>query len=88
MEEKFEAIWINVEQDGSAKIIFENYLPNIDKLHVIYQQADGSFVPYSYIKENDPQWRLPIWSKENEKAMMPTIESAKEYLTNYEASNT
>ncbi len=88
MEEKHEGIWINVEEDGAAKIIFKNYLSDIDKLQVIYQQVDGSFIPYSYAKVQDPQWRLPIWSKENEKAMMPTIESAKEYLANYAASNT
>ena len=88
MEEKHEAIWINVEENDSAKIIFEEYLSSIDKLHVIYQQANGSFSPYSYIKENDPQWRLPIWSKENKKAMMPTLESAKEYLTSYATSST
>jgi len=88
MEEKHEAIWISVEEDGSAKIIFEEYLCITDKLHVIYQQADGCFVPYSYVKENNSQWQLPVWIKENEKALLPTLELAKEYLTGYAASNT
>ena len=86
MEEKFGAIWINVEQDDSARVIFEEYLPSIDKLHVVYQQANGCFVPCSFVREADFQWRLPIWSKENEKAMLPTLESAKEYLGHYGAN--
>ena len=88
MEEKYEGIWISAQDDGSSKVIFENYISNIDKLHVIYQSTAGGYLPYSYIKQNDPQWRLPIWSPENDKAMMPNLESAKEYLLNYGASNT
>ena len=80
MKEKCGAIWVSIEEDGSATIVFEEYLKSVEKLHVIYQQANGFFLPYSYIKKSDHQWRLPIWSQENEKAMMPTIESAKEYL--------
>lgn len=83
MEEKHGAIWVNVEVGGSAKIVFENYISSVQKLHVIYQQENGCFLPYSFVAKNDPQWRLPLWSQENEKAMMPTIESAKEYLDNY-----
>ncbi len=83
MEEKYGAIWIEVEVDGSSKIVFEQYLANAQKLHVIYQQSSGSFLPYSFVPKKDHQWRLPIWSQENEKALMPTIESAKEYLNHY-----
>lgn len=33
---KYGAIWIGVEEDGAAKVAFENYMN--DKLHVIYIQ--------------------------------------------------
>ena len=85
MEEKYGAIWIEVEEDGSARIVFEHYIQSIPKLHVIYEQANGCFLPYSFVPKQDHQWRLPIWSRENEKAIMPTIESAKEYLKHYAA---
>ena len=88
MEEKFGAIWIEIEEDGSAKVVFEQYLSEIQKLHLIYQQANGSFLPFSFVKSSDPQWRLPLWVKENEKAILPTIESAKEYLECYTAAST
>ena len=88
MEEKYEGIWISAQGDDSSKIVFESYIASIDKLHVIYQREDGGYLPYSFIRQNDPQWRLPIWSQENDKAMVPTLESAKEYLTSYGASNT
>lgn len=88
MEEKYEGIWINTHGDDSSEIVFESYIASIDKLHVIYQIADGSYLPYSFVKQDDPQWRLPIWSQENDKAMMPTLGSAKEYLISYGASNT
>ena len=88
MDEKYEAIWINVEEDDSVKIVFERYFPNIEKLHVIFEEANGIYLPYSYVKKVDHQWRLPLWSQENEKAMMPTLESAKKYLVSYEANNT
>jgi len=83
MEEKYGAIWIEVEEDGAAKVSYENYLIDKDKLHVIYIQNNGSYVPYSFIKKLDYQWRLPIWCKENEKALIPTLEMAQEYLTHY-----
>ncbi|WP_133154848.1 hypothetical protein [Enterovibrio norvegicus] len=88
MQEKYGAIWIEIEEDGSAEIAFEQYLSSIQKLHVIYQQSNGCFLPYSFVPKDDHQWRLPIWSQENEKAMMPTIESAKEYLKLYAVKNT
>lgn len=84
MEEKYGAIWISVEEDGAAKIAFESYLADKEKLHLIFIQNNGSYVPYSFIKQVDHQWRLPIWCKENEKALMPTLEMAKEYLTYYQ----
>lgn len=84
MEEKYDAIW----PTSSETIVFENYLASTEQLEVIYQHADGSFIPYLYTKMNDPQWRLPFWSSQNEKAIMPTLESAKEYLENYVANNT
>ncbi|MCS6208972.1 hypothetical protein [Shewanella baltica] len=88
MEEKYGAIWVGVEEDGSANIVFERHFPSMQKLHVIYRQANGRFLPYSFSPQNDHQWRLPIWSQENDKAIMPTLESAKEYLKHYAASNT
>ena len=83
MEEKYGAIWIEVEIDGSAQIVFEHHFPSIQKLHVIYQQTNGCFLPYSFVPKKNHQWRLPVWLQENEKAIMPTIESAKEYLKHY-----
>ena len=77
MEEKHGAIWIKIEVDGVAQVAFEHYFPSIQK------QANGTFLPYSFVPKSDPQWRLPLWSQENEKAMMPTLESAKEYLKHY-----
>ena len=88
MEEKHGAIWIEVEVDGVAQVVFEHYLPGLQKLHVIFEQANGTFLPYSFVPKSDPQWRLPLWSQENEKAMMPTLESAKEYLKYYAMQNT
>jgi len=83
MEEKSNAIWFNVAEDGAAKVIYEIYLAENDKLHIVYVQNNGSYVPYSFIKKLDPQWRLPVWCKENEKALLPTLESAKEYLISF-----
>lgn len=83
MDEKFGAIWIEIDEDGSAEIVFEQHFSNIQKLHVIYQQANGYFLPCSYVQKENYQWRLPFWSQENEKAMLPTLESAKEYLKHY-----
>ena len=88
MEEKYEGIWINTQGDYPSKVVFESYIASIDKLHVIYQKSDGDYLPYSFVKKDDPQWRLPIWSQENDKAMMPTLESAKKYLISYGESNT
>ena len=76
MEEKYGATWIEVEVDGSSQIVFEQYLPSAQKLHVIYQESSGRFLPYSFVPKKDSQWRLSLWSQENEKAMMLTIESA------------
>lgn len=83
MEEKYGAIWIAVKEDGSAQLVFEQYYPDITKLQVIYQQSNGCFLPYSFVPKKDRQWTLPVWSQENEKAMMPTIGSAKEYLSHF-----
>jgi len=83
MEEKYEGIWFSVEKDGAAKIVYEEYLPDIDKIQVISERADGNFEPSSYVKKHDPQWRLPIWSAENTKAILPSIQLAKEYLAAY-----
>ncbi len=85
MEEKYGAIWVDTEEDGAARIVFELHIPEIQKLHVIYQQANGCFLPYSFILKSDHQWRLPFWSPENEKALIPTFELAKEYLKHYAA---
>ncbi|OCQ23862.1 hypothetical protein A7985_07955 [Pseudoalteromonas luteoviolacea] len=76
MKEKYGAIWIEVEVDGSSQIVFEQHLPSAQKLHVIYKQSSDNFLPCSFVPKKDPQWRLPLWSQENEKAMMPTVESA------------
>lgn len=83
MEEKYNAIWFEVEQDGAARVIYEIYLVESDKLHIVYVQKNGSYVPYSFVKKRDSQWRLPVWCKENEKALLPSLESAKEYLINF-----
>ncbi|WP_156804631.1 hypothetical protein [Gallaecimonas xiamenensis] len=88
MEEKYGAIWIAVEEDASAQLVFEQYYPDITKLQVIYQQSNGCFLPYSFVPKKDRQWTLPVWSQENEKVMMPTIGSAKEYLSHFLASST
>ncbi|WP_036549775.1 hypothetical protein [Nitrincola lacisaponensis] len=83
MEEKYGGIWFSVEEDGAAKIVSEEYIPSVQKLHVIYHQENGTFLPFSFVLKQDHQWRLPIWSQENQKAMMPTFGSAKEYLKSY-----
>jgi hypothetical protein len=88
MHEKHGGIWISAQEDGAASAVFEEYIASVDKLHVIFQRADGNYQPCSYLKQKDYQWRLPIWSRENEKAIMPTLRSAKEYLLNYGAINT
>ena len=83
MEEKYNGIWLNVQQDDSAKLVYEEHLSSVDKLQAIYKRADGNFQPYSCIKKSDHQWRLPIWVPENTKAVLPSLESAKEYLSAY-----
>ncbi len=83
MNEKFGAIWVAIEEDDGNSVVFEKYITDIEKLHVIYLKFDGSFMPYSFVKRDDHQWRLPIWCPENEKAIMPTLDSAKEYLSSY-----
>ena len=84
MEERYNAIWISVEEDGSAKMVYENYLVENDKLHIVYVQNNGSYVPYSFIKKSDSQWRMPIWCKENEKALLPSFEMAKQYFVGFQ----
>ena len=83
MQEKYNGIWIDIERDNSAKIVFEEYLSESEKLHVIYERNDGDFQPNSYVKKDDRQWRLPIWSAENTKTIMPSLELAKDYLSSY-----
>lgn len=78
---------MEIDEDGSAEVVFEQHFSAIQKLHVIYQQANGCFLPCSYLRETDDQWRLPLWSQENEKAILPTLESAKEYLKHYAETN-
>jgi len=53
MEEKYGAIWIEVEEDGSAKVVFEEYVQDIQKLYVIYKQVNGSFLPCSFMRKSD-----------------------------------
>ena len=88
MEERYDGIWLNIEEDDSSRVVHESYRKKLDRLEVIYQRADGCYLPYSFRKQRDPQWRLPVWCPENEKAILPTFESAIEYLSSYVASNT
>ncbi|MBN8240701.1 hypothetical protein JF541_16190 [Marinobacter hydrocarbonoclasticus] len=88
MEEKYGGIWVSAEEDGAAKVVSEEYIPSVEKLLVIYQQENGAFLPFSFVLKQDHQLRLPIWSPENQKAMMPTFDSAKEYLKSYAGSYT
>ena len=88
MEEKYGGIWVSAEEDRAGKVVFEEYLPVEAKLHVIYQQESGLFLPFSFVLRQDRQWRLPLWVKENEKSVMPSFESAKEYLNSYAESHT
>ena len=88
MEEKYGAIWITIEEDASATIVSEKYLPEIEKVHCIFRQASGFYVPHSYVKKRDPQYSLPIWTRENDKALMPTIDAANDYLRSYAQRNT
>lgn len=83
MIEKYGAIWIKNKQKNSTKIVFEEYLPNINKLQIIYERVDGNYQPYSCVKNKDPQWCLPIWIPENSKVILSTIESAKKYLISF-----
>jgi len=83
MIEKYGGIWIEIEKKDSIKIVFEEYFPDIDKLQIISKRVDGYYQPYSCIKKLDPQWRLAIWVPENDKTILSTIESAKNYLINF-----
>lgn len=85
MKEKYEAIWVDVAEDGGATIVFESYFDS-GKLHVIYRQQNGSFMPYSFVRQKDHQWRLPVWCKENEKVLLSSLEEAKKYLESYSPS--
>lgn len=80
--EKHGALWC---EDGySGILIYEEFLSGINKVHVVFQDVRNKYyLPYSYVKKKDPYVRIPIWSPENEKAILPTLQSAKEYLGNW-----
>ncbi len=85
-KEKHGALWSgSLSCDLSvAEIVFEEYKADLDQLYIIYQDNhSGHYFPYSYIKQIDPQWKRPFWASKNEKAIMPTLESAKAYLANF-----
>ncbi|WP_394174063.1 hypothetical protein [Thalassotalea litorea] len=77
MEEKYQALWFSAAYDN-LKVEFEEL--RSDLLLVIFKDIQGIYLPYLYSKESDFQYSLPVWSVKNEKAMMPSLESAKEYL--------
>ena len=84
MEEKYGAIWPASLADDSANLVYERYLPEQDKVHLIFKRADGLYLPYSLVKsKQDHQWRLPFWVGENDKVLIPSLEAAKEYLAAY-----
>lgn len=80
IKEKYKGLWITVEEDGEATIVHEEYDAINDTIMAIYQRRDGFFTPYLYKKKIDPQWELPIWVPINSKAILPTLEEAKEYI--------
>jgi hypothetical protein len=80
--EKYGALWC--EDGHSGILIYEEFLSGINKVHAVFQDARSKcYLPYSYIKTKDPTVRIAIWSPENEKAIMPTLKSAKEYLKSW-----
>ena len=85
MNEKYGAIWINFDDDGSSEIIEEVYSTTLEKIFVIYRRKDQLFMPFSYVKKQSPQWSAPFWSNENTKILMSTLAEAKEYLAAYGA---
>jgi hypothetical protein len=86
MIEKHHAIWMDVEADNSGTIVSEDYLPELGKLFIVYMRRDGGFMPFSYVKQHDPQYSLPIWSNENTKVLLASLEEAKQYLESFRAN--
>lgn len=86
MSEKYGAIWVDFNDDNSAKVVFEIYAVALDKLFIVYERMDGKYMPFSYVKQHSPQWSMPFWSNENTKALMGSLEEAKSYLANYGAN--
>lgn len=86
MSEKHNAIWIDFNDDDSAKIVSEVYSPELDKLFIVYERKDGNYMPFSYTKQRDPQWSMPLWNNENTKVLMSSLGEAKNYLAYYGAN--
>lgn len=86
MIEKHNALWIDSNDDDSAKIVREIYSAELDKLFVIYERKDGRYMPFSCVKtDGSPQWSLPFWSHENTKVLTASLEEAENYLVSYGA---
>ena len=86
MIEKHNAIWVDFNGDNAAKIVSEIYSPDLDKLFVVYERKDGRYMPFSYVKKPSHQWSMPLWSNENTKVLVASLEEAKNYLVNYGAN--
>jgi hypothetical protein len=85
MAEKYDAIWVDFDNDDCAEIVSEFYSASQDKLFVIYKRKDGMYMPFSYVKKTSPQWSLPFWSSENTKLLLSTLVEAQQYLIAYGA---
>ena len=88
MIERYGGIWLDVSEDDGASLVYERYLEDVCKIHAVYQRRDESFTPYSYIIEKDYQWRLPVWTRENDKSLLPSLKAAIHYLSFYDGKNT
>lgn len=82
MIERHGAIWLD-EPPGDAHLVYERYVEDAEKIHVVYRRPDGAFTPYSYRMAEDPQWRLPVWVPENDKSLLSSLEAAVDYLSHY-----
>jgi len=83
MIQKYNAIWVDFNDDNAAEIVSEIYSPKLDKLFIVYERKDGRYMPFSYVKKTSHQWSMPFWSNENTKVLMASFEEAKDYLADF-----
>lgn len=86
MVEKYGGIWIE-DSGRSLELTRERYDVERDIVEAIYRRStDGFYTVALFVKINDPQWRLPIWSDVEHGSIFETVELAEAHLRAISAS--